>query len=342
MAEEQKNEAQIPQPPASASLSNVPPPPPEVKVRTMRTDLESIMESGGGLPQFQTVRLNVAEVGRGAKARGRNRLFLVLVVVAAVALLGVIIYLAYKIFLPQLNTRVNTPNAAAVPEAAAPFLPSVSLPAPRQPTSTQNPAPAQVSSHHSLFQIPADQFLRFVAPSTSTTNAAELETFNQKLSALLKTASSTSAIIEVEVDVESGRNLTVSEIWSAAGTDVIDPTVISAHFNSDPTYFIYRDKNGFWPGYVLILKSGENWLFVKPKTASLENSEKVQNFFLAKVGAPDPRGFQDSVWNGNPIRALSFSSPTSTFAYGWFKNYLILSTSLDGLKEALARLVIKT
>lgn len=36
-------------------VSNVPPPPSEVKVRTMRSDIEGVAQAGGGLPQFKTV-----------------------------------------------------------------------------------------------------------------------------------------------------------------------------------------------------------------------------------------------------------------------------------------------
>jgi hypothetical protein len=34
---------------------NVPPPPAEVKVRTMKSDIEGVAKAGGGLPQFKTV-----------------------------------------------------------------------------------------------------------------------------------------------------------------------------------------------------------------------------------------------------------------------------------------------
>lgn len=40
---------------AENDIPGVPPPPAEVKVRTMRSDIESMKQSGGGLPQFQNV-----------------------------------------------------------------------------------------------------------------------------------------------------------------------------------------------------------------------------------------------------------------------------------------------
>ena len=42
---------------------SVPPPPAEVKVRTMKSDIEGIAKSGGGSPQFRTVAVE----GRGLR-----------------------------------------------------------------------------------------------------------------------------------------------------------------------------------------------------------------------------------------------------------------------------------
>jgi hypothetical protein len=45
--------------PLSKVLTSAPPPPPaEVKIRTMRSDIESMMRSGGGAPSFQNVAVS--------------------------------------------------------------------------------------------------------------------------------------------------------------------------------------------------------------------------------------------------------------------------------------------
>jgi hypothetical protein len=45
--------------PLSKVLTSAPPPPPaEVKLRTMRSDIESMMRSGGGAPSFQNVAVS--------------------------------------------------------------------------------------------------------------------------------------------------------------------------------------------------------------------------------------------------------------------------------------------
>jgi nitrate reductase NapE component len=45
--------------PLNKVLTSAPPPPPtEVKIRTMRSDIESMMRSGGGAPSFQNVAVS--------------------------------------------------------------------------------------------------------------------------------------------------------------------------------------------------------------------------------------------------------------------------------------------
>jgi hypothetical protein len=48
------------------NVLGVPPPPAEVKVRTMKSDLESMAKSGGGLPQFQNVLVAGLQIEREA------------------------------------------------------------------------------------------------------------------------------------------------------------------------------------------------------------------------------------------------------------------------------------
>ena len=77
-------------------MPSAPPPPPEVKVRTMRSDLASMAQSGGGLPKFQSVKVEGAAGAAGGS--GKNIAIITLTVIAALALLGLIGYFAYRIF----------------------------------------------------------------------------------------------------------------------------------------------------------------------------------------------------------------------------------------------------
>src|SRR5258708_40224271 len=82
--------------------------------------------------------------------------------------------------------------------------------------------------------------------------------------------------------------------------------LLSAHFNADATFFAYRDKGSLWPGYVLSLKPGENWLFSKVDTAKIESSASIANFFLANVGSPFKAGFVDNTVSSTAVRELPF------------------------------------
>ena len=39
-------------------VTTAPPPPSEVKIRTMRSDIDSMMKSGGGAPSYQNVSIS--------------------------------------------------------------------------------------------------------------------------------------------------------------------------------------------------------------------------------------------------------------------------------------------
>ncbi|HUC31310.1 MAG TPA: hypothetical protein VMR99_01315 [Candidatus Paceibacterota bacterium] len=55
--------------PLSKVLTNAPPPPPsEIKIRTMRSDIDSMMKSGGGAPSFQNVAVSGLSLEREYKA----------------------------------------------------------------------------------------------------------------------------------------------------------------------------------------------------------------------------------------------------------------------------------
>jgi hypothetical protein len=112
------------------SVPGAPPPPPEVKVRTMKSDLESMARSGGGAPIFQNVAVaglgaqssdtspQAAEVSapQGSPASGASSKSIIgplLVVVVAIIALAVVGYFAYTVFSPsanqpQLNTATST------------------------------------------------------------------------------------------------------------------------------------------------------------------------------------------------------------------------------------------
>jgi flagellar basal body-associated protein FliL len=328
--------------------SNVPPSPPEVKIRTMKSDLESMAQSGGGAPQYKTIRApslvferEEAEKKPIVGEEKAGKFWLIAVPIIALALLGIIAYFAYGFFLgaaPATQPSPATPAPAAQTPAS-------------QPPSTASIVPS-VAQSHSIFKKPADQILTLMI-NKNVTSAADLQTFSQRLTALIgganATATATSTFFEVDMKYSDGSGLALDDIFTLADIYVLPPQFFAAHFSPNATSFVYsakggsasggKDKNGVWPGFVLSLKPTENWLFLQNEASELEKSSKINNFFLTQPGSPSPNGFADATVDGQPARILSFSAPGVSFVYSWSRGgYLIFSTSLDGLKSAFARL----
>lgn len=312
-------------------IASVPPPPPEVKIRTMRSDLESMAKSGGSLPHFETVKapglkiLSLEESKKEADKSSEKSFWIIASVVAVIVISGVI-YFGYQIFRNQQGSSVPSGNVV-------PVTPSTSLPV------NEVLGPAQEFVHMTFFKKPPEETLTFIAKSQAE-NAQELRTFGQRMLEVLATAKKETKFIEILFKDDSGADLSLSEVLSLSGSLVLPGDFLLAKFNPDPTVFVYRDAKGSWPGYVFELKPNENWLFLKDDIIKLEKSAKIENFFLVSPGPPvggAAGGFEDIVISSQPARKLTFSFGAA-FVYGWFRGHLILSSSEDGLKEALARL----
>lgn len=303
-----------------AAAPGVPPPPSEVKVRTMKSDLEEMAKSGGGLPQFHTVKApRITETereGSTVKKTGWGWILATATVIAA--LTGTALY-----FYPEFYKKSGQQNVLKNSS--------------RSTATGGNSAQPQTSAefvHNSLFKKPADELLVFVSKQKAE-RAAELLTFNQKLTTVLAGAKPSSKFLEISFQDETGRDLNIGEILSLSDGLVLPQEFFLEKFNPDPTVFVYKTSGGFWPGYIFELKPEENWLFLKNDVAQLESSSKIENLFLSSPGARI-QGFQDSTIAEQAMRTLSFSSGAK-FLYIWIKGKLILSTSEEGLKEAMAR-----
>ena len=93
-------------PQAVGGAPSAPPPPQEVKVRTMASDLASMAASGGGLPQFQNVKMSTTPAQKVPAEPGKNNNLLVVIVVAIAVV--VLVALGYVVV-----TRKNTTQAPA-------------------------------------------------------------------------------------------------------------------------------------------------------------------------------------------------------------------------------------
>jgi len=83
-----------------SSVAGAPPPPQEVKVRTMASDLASMAASGGGLPQFENVKI-AAKTPQKASGTGSNNVMVIVIVILALLVLAAVAYFGYQAFQKQ-------------------------------------------------------------------------------------------------------------------------------------------------------------------------------------------------------------------------------------------------
>jgi len=309
----------------------VPPPPPEVKVRTLRSDIESMVKSGGSAPQFRSVKAPglaaiALDTASKPKLEAKQKNFLWAIVAVLVLLIGAVSYLAYQVFFKNPPAWFSNIFGISEEQGTSSY------------TTAQNNQPLVIPDfkHKSFLRKDIEETFKLVVGEQAE-SAAELQTYGPKVAGILAHASATSTFFEIVAENKGGKPIAASEFFPLIGADILNSQFVFANFNPDFTIFVYKDKNGSWPGYILGLKPGQNWLFLKSDIAQLENSAKIVNLFLTSPGDPSKEGFRETVVGGQPARILNFSSGAS-FVYGWFRGYLILSTSEDGLKEALARL----
>ncbi len=308
--------------------AHVPPPPSEVTVRTLESDLASMGASGGVSPKPKPVKFShkidqeesariTAGVATGApmgtipqaapaKDFFSSKIFLAL---SLFVLLAVVFLAGYYVIYPLLN-----PAPATVQQKAA--------------------APAGIGEaleHKSFFTQPVDGIFTLDA----SLPVEGMQANRDKVSALV--SGLTGKFFELEPEDSLSQPVYASSFFALVGANILKADFIDANFEKDSTMFLYKDKNALLPGYILKLKSGKTPILLKSDVTELENaSSSWSNLFVMPTGTPAQQ-FHDDLLSGQPVRVLDFSNPSSTLAYGWFLNkYLIISTSLEGMKDAIS------
>ncbi|MBI2622962.1 MAG: hypothetical protein HYW65_00085 [Candidatus Liptonbacteria bacterium] len=329
----------------------VPTPPAEVFIRTLESDLRSFRESGGLLAGQAGARPKPERVmvsGGAAKEvkplsffAGKNieLKWLLIAGGAAVALGAVLVYGFSRLSFPSfpsappaapMSGLASSSELAAGEEEIEPFSPS---------------EPEQTSAPRGILRKPADRTASFAA-SGVVENVAELKTPAQRLRETLAAvpAATSSTLIEVVPKDADGARVPLGQFLERMDAGVLPPEFLAARFAEQFVFFVFRDKAGFWPGFVLALRPGENWLFLKDEVAALERSPKLANFFLEDPGEAGDE-WSDARVGDVAVRELEWTPATKSanaanpkFVYGWFRGYLVISTSEEGLAAILPRL----
>jgi hypothetical protein len=130
-------------------------------------------------------------------------------------------------------------------------------------------------------------------------------------------------------------SLPFGTFFSAVATGFTEAAKTNLLFVDDFTAFIYKDKNGVWPGYVASLKPGFDPLALKSWFTSLEKSP-VKNIFVSDPGKM--AAFKDGMISEKyPDRYSTGTAAGASFGYVMLpqQQKVVISTSFTGLKEAL-------
>jgi len=314
--------------------SAVPEAPKEVIIRTMASDLELMAKSGGTLvarSQPAPVATPPVQTVKTVKPPMDSAAIIKIVIWGAIGLIGIgIVFVVGYYVVPLVFPKT-------IPPASTPTLPADNQSAPQTQLPETPELPSPVFSHKSFFSTPAERNTSIsLEPATA---AANLQTFAERIASALADIPPEISFLELTMQDTDGKPLSWTKFLSFINADLLTSDFFLSKFNQDFTAFIYRDKNGAWPGYVLQLAGNQNPLLFRSQTNAMENGvPALQNLYLVPPGNPNG-GFQDSQLVGEPVRTLVFKQAGAVFAYGWFHSkYLVLSTSLNGLKEAVKRL----
>ncbi len=109
-------------------------------------------------------------------------------------------------------------------------------------------------------------------------------------------------------------------------------------FQGDFTAALYYDANGVWPAYVLKLNPEASQVEAQTAVSGLESSKNLKNLFLADPGTPSASGFKSGKAGEVPTRYLTYSKKGAGLNIAWSGDKLAISASFEGLKKILSNL----
>jgi len=313
-----------PPPPQQQSGGSAVPPPPtrEVDIRTMASDGKSLKSSGGVSTKPKTFNPSdlikepiVNNSIRAGDKLPKSKKKISLIIVGIVVVLGASAATAFFFILPQFQGEEIVNETPKVEEVQIPEQEVVIPPL----------------VHTSFFSKPVE----LITP----VNLNILE-YSEILSAL-KTESNVSlpadSIQEIVFSV-GGVPVKANEIATVLfpnlGTD--------DSFDQDFTGFLYHDGTEVWPGYIFKVVD-QNSTLENNMRIILEGSPVLAALYLDSPGVQDAGGFRDGLitTEDNTVvgtRYLPFSVDGASLNYGWFNDYLVLSTSFAGMQKAMTTL----
>ena len=189
-----------------------------------------------------------------------------------------------------------------------------------------------------FFRIDPDATLFLTLSWGAAERTEDLLTFSQKVTEKLKEVSGSAKFIELQLTKDGGKPADTLTFASLSGINLFPAQFMTENFTPHIAAFIHRNPKGSWPGYIFKLLPNKNSRLLAPQIQLLERSPQVAaTLFLVSPGTPIG-GFVGSTRGGLPAREQTYTTPGAVISYAWQDRYFIISTSFEGLEEALRRL----
>lgn len=339
-----------------------PPPPPEITLRTMKSDLGSLKETGGSAPQPKPFtppelkseaprpnlppppppRITPSEFDKPkfeAKASGPelpkgpmieeepsggNMKKILMWVGIAVIAVGVGLAGYFYVF----------PMLFPTQEVPAPVITSpIETPANEQGGGMEIPA-AELPSAQPLLHESLLSATDLITPIS--VSAPDMAAIKSALNAEAAKELPSGSLVETTLSDSNGQ-LALSSVFPMLVPEFSSETVKSI-FADDFTIALYYDANGVWPIYAMKLSMEASVVEAQSIMNDLEKSSELANFFLKSPGTANSAGFKSGKANDILTRYITFSQSGAALNTAWANDKFIISTSYNGLKKVLTNL----
>lgn len=336
-----------------------PPPPPEIAVRTMKSDIESLKETGGAniapkpftppelkkewnppAPPPPPPKIAPSEFGAPKKTgtspapeksttvieeepkSGKLKKIILWggLLIAIIAIALAGYFIIFPYLFPE---QVSPPPPAITPpatETETPIIPEAEVPEVEMPA---------ILPHQSLLLAPdkTSQISLASIDLASVLNALTQESKNIISNGTLK---------EVVLNDANGQ-IPASSVLSAIIPE-FSSEKIKEFFEDDFTMALYYDENGVWPAYIFKLKIDSNVADAQNLMKGMETSANLANLFLVPPGIQATSEFKIGQANGIATSYLAFSKKGAALNLAWKNDIYIISASYNGIKKVLNNL----
>lgn len=326
----------------SPTPTSAPVPPsaaPEIGIRTMQSDAESLRTTGGaeampqvfapaaGEPNEPVFNPDVVDLSAGKPGQPKKSNKGLIIAILGIVLLAGLFFVFKYLLLPKMcPTPVVAPCPAPVVEQPA----VMPVPVP----GVVQPAPVPARTHISYFTVPADQ------TETVTLAAADLQNIKDGLAKIPAEKIKPSSLVEVVFNNATGP-IIFADYMTAVFPNEWMTADLQANFKDDFTVFVYYDASSKpFPGFVAQVKPEVADGAPKTLGAKIETSKQLANLFLTDTG--NFGKFDDGSIDATKLVRFSRGSNSQKVEYGFFKSqgvtYWVVTTSYDAIKEAVKRL----